>query len=218
MKTDSELIGDVTDELSFDPRIAYTTRIIVAADSGSVTLTGAVGAFAEKLAAGEAAYRVSGVNNVDNELAVALATDAIEDEALRTNALHALSLDGLVPVEDIGVRASGGVVTLTGTVPWRYQRDAAEADVARLVGVIDLDDQIAVVNETSSSDVADRINEALARNAELSGSHIEVANHDGTIRLTGTVDTWSQHDEVIDAAWKAPGVLSVVDQVSVVSS
>jgi osmotically-inducible protein OsmY len=37
----------------------------------------------------------------------------------------------------------------------------------------------------------------------------------GTVRLTGTVNSWSEHDAAVAAAWAAPGVIEVDDRVSV---
>jgi osmotically-inducible protein OsmY len=36
------------------------------------------------------------------------------------------------------------------------------------------------------------------------------------VTITGTVSSWAQHDEAIDAAWAAPGVRAVDDEMSVV--
>jgi osmotically-inducible protein OsmY len=33
----------------------------------------------------------------------------------------------------------------------------------------------------------------------------------GTVTINGTVRSWAEHDEAIDAAWAAPGVTSVRD-------
>ena len=38
---------------------------------------------------------------------------------------------------------------------------------------------------------------------------------DGTIRLTGYVRSWAEHDAVVDAAWMAIGVIDVRDNLQV---
>jgi len=43
--------------------------------------------------------------------------------------------------------------------------------------------------------------------------HVDTIN--GTVRLTGTVNSWSEHDAAVAAAWAAPGVIEVDDRVSV---
>jgi len=76
VKSDDELVEDVTNELFFDPRIDHIDAIAVGADDGTVTLRGTVGSFHEKHNAGSAAKRVRGVTDVRNELNVRLMTDA----------------------------------------------------------------------------------------------------------------------------------------------
>ena len=217
MKTDNELIEDVTNELLFDPRINDPDTIAVAAADGVVVLRGTVGSFIQKRAAAKAARRVHGVSAVNNELTVRLMTEGRRSDAdIRAAALQVLMLDSLVPAERIDVHVSDGWLKLTGSVSWQFQRDAAEEDVAPLLGLVDIDDQIVVNNEATAADVADRINEAFARNAELYGSSIDVFSDDGTVTLAGSVTTWAQHDEAIDAAWSAPGVSIVRDDLAVV--
>jgi len=216
MKSDSELVADVTDELFFDPRIDDVETIAVGADSGTVTLRGTVGSFHEKHAAAKAARRVFGVTTVNNELKVRLMTDARRDDAdIRGDALQVLMLDSLVPSEAIDVKVKDGVLTLSGDVSWQYQREAAEDDVLPLIGIVDIDDQITVVNQTTADDVADRINAAFIRNAQLDDSDIEVTSENGTVTLEGVVRSWAEYDEAVDAAWSAPGVTRVRDDLSV---
>jgi osmotically-inducible protein OsmY len=217
VKSDSELVTDVTDELFFDPRIDDINSIAVGAGDGTVTLRGTVGSFHEKRDAAKAAKRVDGVANVQNELDVRLMTDARRDDAdIRAAALQVLMYDGLVPSDDIDVKVTNGVLTLSGIVGWQYQREAAEEDVLPLIGIVDIDDQILVVNETTAEDVSDRINDAFIRNAQLDDAAIDVSSTNGTVTLAGVVGTWAEHDEAIDAAWSAPGVSGVRDDLSVI--
>lgn len=149
VKTNNELIDDVTDELFFDPRITDLVGIAVSADNGAVALRGTVASFHQKRAAAAAARRVRGVTTVSNELRVRLMTEGRRADAdIRAAALQALSLDSLVPADRLDVQVSDGWLTLTGTVSWQYQRDAAGADLLGLLGVVDIDDQIAVEKRT----------------------------------------------------------------------
>jgi osmotically-inducible protein OsmY len=217
VKSDTDLAADVTGELLFDPRIENVDAVAVGAEDGTVTLRGTVGSFHEKRAAAKAAKRVLGVKAVENELQVRLMTDARRsDSDIRAAALQALMLDGLVPSDSIDVNVRDGVLALTGLVAWDFQRDAAEEDVLPLIGIVDIDDRIAVVNETTAEDVSDRINAAFIRNAQLDDGDIEVSSTDGAVTLNGVVGNWAEHDEAVHAAWSAPGVTTVRDQLAVI--
>jgi osmotically-inducible protein OsmY len=216
-KSDSQIVGNVNDELFFDPRVKDLDGIAVWADDGAITLRGTVGSFHQKRAATQAAKRVQGVSEVDNELEVRLMTEARrEDSDIRAAALQALMLDTVVPAETVDVSVSIGWLTLTGTVQWQYQRDAADDDVAPLLGVVGIDDQIIVETDASPLDVADRIHEAFARNAELGDTDVDVTTDAGTVTLSGVVGSWTEHDEAIGAASSAAGVTSVRDYLEVI--
>lgn len=216
MKIDSELVREVGQELFFDPRVTDSGAIAVESAAGAVTLRGAVGSFHQKRAAAAAARRVKGATSVRNELQVRLMTEARRDDAdIRGAALQALALDGVVPADALEVKVYDGRLTLTGYVPWHYQREAAEEDVALLHGVVDIDDQIVVENDATAADVADRISSAFFRNAQLRGSDIKVSADDGFVTLRGTVGSWAEHDEAMGAAWSAPGVSHVRDDLEV---
>jgi osmotically-inducible protein OsmY len=132
VKSNTELVADVTEELFFDPRIKDLDAIAVGADDGAVTLRGTVGSFHEKREAAKAAKRVLGVTSVQNELNVRLMTDSRRDDSdIRAAALQVLMLDSLVPADAIDVKVKDGVLTLSGIVGWHYQRAAAEEKQAR---------------------------------------------------------------------------------------
>jgi osmotically-inducible protein OsmY len=55
----------------------------------------------------------------------------------------------------------------------------------------------------------------LTRHAEDAAKHIEVAVGGDVATLHGNLDSWAEHAPAFGAAWSAPGVSSVVDQVRV---
>ena len=75
--------------------------------------------------------------------------------------------------------------------------------------------QINVKPQAHVSDVKNKIEEALRRSAELDSQRIVVETTDGSVTLKGTVRTWVEHEDAVNAAWSAPGVTRVVDRLSV---
>jgi osmotically-inducible protein OsmY len=215
MSRDNDLTADVSDELFWDPRVD-SEAIAVSADEGKITLRGTVGSLREKREAQKAARRVFGVTSVDNQLKVRLLTDQRRSDAeLRGDVLQALMLDSLVPAT-VDAKVADGFVTLTGTADWQYQRDEAEYVTSNIVGALDVYDEIDLEHPTpNAGDVQDSIKKAFKRNAALDANDLNVSTDNGTVTINGTVSSWAQHDEAIDAAWAAPGVTSVDDRMTV---
>ena len=215
MSFDTDLTADVSDELFWDPKLD-STAIAVSADDGTITLRGTVGSLREKREAKKAAERVFGVISVDNKLQVRLLNDDRRADAdLRGDVLQALMLDSLIP-KTVDAKVDDGFVTLTGTANWQYQRDEAEFVASNIVGALDVYDEIDLVYPTpSAGDVKDSIKKAFKRNAALDAGDLHISTDNGTVTVKGTVSSWAEHDEAIGAAWAAPGVTTVRDDLTV---
>jgi osmotically-inducible protein OsmY len=213
--TNDELQGWVRDELFWDPKVD-SAPIVVSANDGEVTLRGTVGSFREKREARKAAERVYGVTSVNNRLQVRMLDEYRRQDAdLRGAVLQAMALNGLIP-QTIDARADDGLVTLTGTAAWQYQREEAEFVAGNVPGVVDVDDQIALTNpQPEAGDVKRSIEQALQRNAKLDAEALTVKTHGNTVMLRGAVGSWGEHDAAVAAAWAAPGVTAVEDRIVV---
>jgi len=216
MKTDKQLQKDVIDELKWEPT-TRSAEIGVAARDGVVTLSGPVRSYAQKHAAVRAAERVAGVRAVADETEVELPGEHKRtDTDIAHAAVNALRWDIEVPNDTIKLAVDDGWVTLEGEVEWQYQKTAAERDVRYLTGVTGIDNKIAIKPQhVSAYDVSQRIKDALRRNAELEAEQITVEAKDGKVTLRGRVRSWSERRDAQRAAWGAPGVSSVSDEITV---
>jgi hypothetical protein len=61
----------------------------------------------------------------------------------------------------------------------------------------------------------DSIQKAFKRNAALDADALSISTDNGTVTIHGNVSSWAEHDEALDAAWAAPGVTSVHDEMTV---
>jgi osmotically-inducible protein OsmY len=213
--TDEALALSVKDELFWDPKVD-SEEIAVSADDGTITLRGTVGSFRQKRDAKKAAERVHGVVYVENDLSVRILTDSRRADAdLRGDVLQALLLDSLIPTT-VDAKVEDGYVTLSGAVDWQYQRDEATFVAGNLVGVTGVDNEILVGGAGRTiSGVSDAIQKAFKRDAKIDADNLVVAASDGTVTLSGSVRSWSEHDAALAAAWAGPGVTTVNDRLTV---
>ena len=217
MKTDAQLKKDVTTELEWEPSID-ASHVGVSADNGVVTLTGHLNTFVEKYAIERAVQRVQGVKAIAVELDVKLDPGhKRSDSEIATAIQSALLWHALIPAERIQIKVDKGWVTLKGELDWEYQRGSAEKAVRNLTGVVGVSNAITLKPSVTPANLANRIRDALARHAEREAKHIEVMVSGSTVTLRGMVDSWAERDAAMGAAWSAPGVLKVVDDIKVQS-
>ena len=226
MKTDRQLQHDVLAELEWDPSID-AAKIGVAASDEVVTLTGTVSTFREKAQAEKVAKRVYGVRAVANDLVVTVPGRLERSDAEIAGALHAvlspaeaavtaLEWDPQIDEKRITVGVRDGWVTLEGTCDWKYQAEAAESHVRTLSGVRGVSNKIAVAASSRAADIKQRIEEAFRRSANIEARRLSIDSTDGRIVLRGHVRTWTERNQAQAAAWSAPGVTEVDNQLLVV--
>ena len=215
MRSDDQIKEDILDEIDFDPKVEVTD-IGVTVKDGAVTLHGTVHSYFEEQAVIKAAKRVKGVHAVVEKINIKYPSDTqIDDSDIAERIARLCDWNTTFRKYDIKAEVKNGRVTLTGEVDWQYQRADARDYVSRLRGVTGVTNAIVIRPHASQVDVKRKIAEALHRSATLESSKIKVDVVDGKVTLKGHVKAWYERKLAEDAAWSAPGVTNVVDQIQI---
>ena len=215
--SDSNLHHDVMEALAYNPHV-HADEIVVETldDSGDIALRGTVGSIVQQAEAVRTAERVPGVRRVDDELEVQImGIDGRADADTEAAVLDALAVDEQVHARDVDVDVKDGAVTLNGLVEVASQRERAERIALGVPGVASVDNHLRVWLTVSADDVAERVTDALGRDAILGLETITVRVTGNDVALSGSVRSPEQHDAAIAAAEGAPGVARVHDEITV---
>ena len=215
MKPDETLQLHVVKQLDWEPSVD-AANIGVTVKDGVVTLGGNVRNYAERFAAVRVTKAVYGVKGLADELQVKLHSSFERTDAdIARSALQMLAWDTVVPRDHVTVTVRDGWMTLEGEVEWEYQRTDAERAVRYLSGVRGVTNNVTLEHRAVPADVKAEIESALRRSAETDAQHIFVEIQGGTATLSGKVHTLAARDEAALAAWAAPGVRKVTDNITV---
>jgi osmotically-inducible protein OsmY len=215
-RSDKDLQANVTDELLFDSSID-AAHLVVLANGGVVTLSGDVGSLPERHTAKRAAMRVAGVQAVTVDIVVRdPGVSGAKDSDIAEAANQMLSWAVDVPSDTVKAGVRDHVVTLSGTVNWQYQREAATRAVMYLKGVTAVANTIRLIATTpASDDLKAAIDGAILRNAQLDSHQIKADVNGAEVTLRGSVRSWAERRQAEKVSWSGSGVTSVRNHLTV---
>jgi osmotically-inducible protein OsmY len=212
---DHALKQRILDELAWQPGFDEA-HINVTARGGVVTLSGYVGSYSEKCVAERAAGRVTGVRAIAGKLQIRYLSDVDHgDEDMARRAIDIILWDLSVPKDRIKIKIEKGWVTLAGDVEWHFQKQAAEADIRNLPGVMGVSNAIEIKPKVRVCDAEKQIKAAFRRNAEFDAENIVITADGRIVTLTGQVGSYYERTLAAEIAWSAPGIAQVNDLLTV---
>jgi osmotically-inducible protein OsmY len=222
-KTDMELKDDVLAELKYEP-IVKVTDIGVLVKNGTVTLNGYVSSYVEKLEAVQAVKRIAGVKAIADDIEIQLPDSYHRtDSDIAAAATNQINWATLIPPGNVRVTVREGLITLEGKVEEWHQKTLAANVVRHLLGVKGVANLLSLAQpirkqiepDAKPVEVARAIKSAFKRSAVVDASKIKVETSGSNVELSGNVRNLAEREEAERAAWAAPGVFSVDNQLTV---
>lgn len=212
MRADEELLADVTEAIRWDGRIDGS-GIQTEVENGTVTLKGSVPNHTSRMAAVEQARLIPGVAGIKDRLKVEIqgGVPGLDGASLAARANDILQWDSALADEDVRVTNRDGVIEMEGSVDAHWKIGRASRLVQGIRGVQEVVNNLAVVptDDIADESLADRILQALRRNALVNEGRIEVKVDTGIVTLEGTVPSWMEANTAREVVSNTPGTLEI---------
>jgi osmotically-inducible protein OsmY len=214
----------------------------VTVKDGVVTLTGEVDSLAARRAAERAARDIAGVRQVRNDLRVQT-VDRSSAEQTAQAVVDALERDAFLSDDKIKVTVDGGTVQLRGDLDSSAEVLRAQEIASGIGGVVAVRNGLTVGGRSveglglefpayyhpfvrtypavgfrsrprTDAEIKDDIEDEMFWSPFVDGKKVAVSVENGIATLTGTVDTWGEHNAAIENAHEG-GARDVRDQLKV---
>ena len=144
------------------------------------------------------------------------------DREIQEDVMLELRWDSRVDQTEIGVEVDNGIVTLTGTVDSYAKKLAAKEAAHRVVGVLDVADDVVVrlpgSLKRSDTEIAKAVRHTLEWDAFVPDQKIRSTVQDGFVTLEGEVNTLREKEDAERVVRVLSGVEGVNNRLTVAAS
>jgi len=141
------------------------------------------------------------------------------DSDLKRRILRELKWDSRISWASINVEVDEAVATLTGSVPSYAQKVAAQEAAHRVIGVLDVANDIDVNPSDgfvrSDTELARAVRSALEWDALVPDDQIQSTVSDGWVTLEGEVNYWRERADAERAIRRLTGVVGVINKITI---
>lgn len=145
--------------------------------------------------------------------------DKKSDSQIQQQILRELNWDSRIALCEIGVEVNDGIVTLSGAVNSYAKKHAAQEAAHRIVGVLDVANEIEVrpagVFTRTDPDIARSVRHVLQWDALVPADQIESTVSDGWVTLEGEVNRWRERQDAEQAVLRLDGVVGVINKIQI---
>jgi osmotically-inducible protein OsmY len=237
-QTDDQIQQRVETVLENDASLKNSSIKVESVNNGIVILSGKADTLSSHHRALADARSVPGVRKVASEIkspdqladkeiyseepATAAAKNSASDTWVTTKVKAKLMTEpGLSPLA-VNVDTRDGIVTLFGAVETESEKSAAARSAKTIDGVKSVQNDLQVVPSVAAKRVEardDQVQSAVKKRIEerqaLKDDDIKIEVKNGVVRLTGTVDAFSERMTALTVARSTEGVKSVIDDLQI---
>jgi osmotically-inducible protein OsmY len=143
------------------------------------------------------------------------------NEELQRKVIEAINWEPLLSAAEIGVAASDGIITLTGSVNSYAKKEEAEAAAKNVSGVKVVVEKIEVVlkhrTQKSDNEIATEIINAFKWHWDIPNNRVQVRVENGWVTLTGSLEWNYQKEEAKKAVSVLIGVKGIINNIMIIS-
>jgi hyperosmotically inducible protein len=210
---------------SYNYRTVLSDQVTVKASDGVVTLTGTVQDKDDRALAEDTVENLPGVVSVDNQIIVKSDYPEHSDEWIALKVRGELLVKANVSATSTKVSVKDGVVTLTGTVQNRAQKDLTEAYAKDIDNVKAVRNELVVVapeagsstigEDMDDASITSQVKYALLSHRSTSALSTKVVTENAVVNISGVADSDAEKSLVTKLAQDTRGVKSVVNDMTV---
>ena len=210
---------------SYNYRTVLADQVTVKSNDGVVTLTGTVQDKDDRALAEDTVENLPGVVSVDNQVVVKADYPEHSDEWIALKIRGELLVKANVSATSTKVAVRDGVVTLTGTVQNRAQKDLTEAYAKDIENVKAVRNELVVVTpepgsttigeDMDDASITSQVKYALLSHRSTSALSTKVVTENAVVNISGVADSDAEKSLVTKLAQDTRGVKSVVNDMTV---